>query len=122
MFNCIGLRWIIVGFLILTKLLAYTFFLEDISLSLIFVLQKHPNFQPFLPGKFQSSLGDLLVCALREYLEDFGRIQMYALLLLLLLLLLVLLIFIIIIIYNSTLCLTKQKEKRKKIALPRKRK
>ena len=63
----------------LTKLLAYTFFLEYIPPSLVFVIQKHPNFQKFLSGKFQSCSGDL--CALREPLGDTGRIDMYALLL-----------------------------------------
>ena len=37
--NCIRFSWIIVGFFILTKLLAYTFFLENITPSLIFVIQ-----------------------------------------------------------------------------------
>ena len=78
--GCIRFNWIIVGFFILTKLLAYTIILEDISPSLTFVIQKHPNFKQFLPGKFQSCSGDM--CALREPLGDIGRIEMYALLLL----------------------------------------
>ena len=101
----------------LTKLLAYTFFHEDISPSIIFVIQKHPNFQQFLPGKFQSSSGDM--CALRDFLEiwqiwnvciivcyhNYFRIHLISLLLLL----------FIIIIYNSILCPRKQKEKGKRL-------
>ena len=83
---------IIVVFFILTKLLAYTFFLEDISPSLIFVIPKYPNFKQFLPRKFQSSSGD--ICALREHLGDIGRIEMYALFI-------VIIIIIIIVIINS---------------------
>ena len=45
--NCIQFNWIIVGFFILTKLLGYTFFLEDIFASLTFVIEKHPNFLQF---------------------------------------------------------------------------
>ena len=39
--NYIRFNLIIVGFFILTKLLAYNFFRKDISPSLIFVIQKH---------------------------------------------------------------------------------
>ena len=42
--NCIRFNWTITVFFILTKLFAYTFFLKDISSSLIFVMQKHSNF------------------------------------------------------------------------------
>ena len=112
--NCIWFTWIIAGNFILTELLAYIFFVEDVSPSLIFVIQKHPNFWQFLPGKFQSSSGD--ICTLRDLLGAIGRIKMYALLLLLfrihLLVSLVLLIFIIIVILNSIFCPTQQKEKR----------
>ena len=48
--NCIQFSWIIVVFfilMILTKFLAYTFFLENISPSPNFVIQKHPNFYDF---------------------------------------------------------------------------
>ena len=44
------------------------------SPSLIFVIQNHPDFLQLLPGKFQSSSGDIL----REPLEDISLIQMYA--------------------------------------------
>ena len=44
MVNCVRFSWIIVGFFILTKLLAYSFYLED---SLIIVIQKHPNSNNF---------------------------------------------------------------------------
>ena len=49
------------------------------------------------------------MCALREPVGDIGRIEMHALFII---------IVIIIIIYNSILCPSKQKEKRKKVALP----
>ena len=55
--NCIWFSWIIVGFFILTKLFAYTFSLEDASPGLIFVVQKHPNFYQFLPGKIAVFFG-----------------------------------------------------------------
>ena len=51
--NYIRFNWIICGFFILTKFLAYTFFFENISPSLIFVMQKHPNFKRFSPEKFE---------------------------------------------------------------------
>ena len=49
------------------------------------------------------------MCAVREPVGDIGRIEMHALFII---------IVIIIIIYNSILCPSKQKEKRKKVALP----
>ena len=49
------------------------------------------------------------MCALREPVGDIGRIEMHALFII---------IVIIIIIYNSILCPNKQKEKKKKVALP----
>ena len=73
--NWLRFSWIIVGFSILTKLLAYGFYLEDISPSLIFVIQKHPNFTESLPGKLQSFSGDM--CALREPLGDVMRELFY---------------------------------------------
>ena len=45
--NCIRFSWIICGFFILTKFFAYTFFLKNVSPSLVFVLQKHPNLDNF---------------------------------------------------------------------------
>ena len=66
------------GFFIWTKLVAYTIFLEDISTSLILLIQKHPNFQQFLPVKFQFSSGDM--CTLREPLEDICRTEVQTLL------------------------------------------
>ena len=49
------------------------------------------------------------MCALREPVGDIGRNEMHALFII---------IVVIIIIYNSILCPSKQKEKRKKVALP----
>ena len=49
------------------------------------------------------------MCALREPVGDIGRIEMHALFII---------IVIIIIIYNSILYPSKQKQKRKKVALP----
>ena len=50
------------------------------------------------------------MCALREPVGDIGRTEMHALF--------IIIVIIIIIIYNSILCPSKQKEKRKKVALP----
>ena len=61
MVNCIQFSWIIAGFFILTKLLVYTFFLEDVSPILIFVMQKHPSFSHFY--RENSSLLWEIVCS-----------------------------------------------------------
>ena len=58
------------------------------------------------------------MCALREPLEDIGRIEIYALLLLFIIIIIIIIIFIIIIfiitVYNSILRPTKQKQKKEK--------
>ena len=117
--NCIRFSWIIVGFSILTKLLAHTFFLEDISTSLILGCQ---NF--LISNNFYRQNSCLLreICVhYRRLLEKSAELKcMHYLSLSLvllsfrihLILLLVLLIFVIItiIVYNSILCPTKRKE------------
>ena len=60
------------------------------------------------------------MCALREPLEDIGRIEIYALLLLFIIIIIIIIIIIFIIIifiitvYNSILRPTKQKQKKEK--------
>ena len=55
------------------------------------------------------------MCALREPLEDIGRIEIYALLLLLFIIIIIIIIIIFIItVYNSILRPTKQKQKKEK--------
>ena len=49
--NCTRFNWAIVGFFILTKLLVYSFYLEDNSPSLVFVIQKYPNFLMIFTGE-----------------------------------------------------------------------
>ena len=109
--NFIRFYWIIVGFFILTKLLAFTFFLEDISPSLIFVIQNiliSNNFHRENSGLLQEicvlsgSLSEISaeLKYLHYYLFIYLFIYLWLLLLFrihLLLLLLVLLICIIII-------------------------
>ena len=54
------------------------------------------------------------MCALREPLEDIGRIEIYALLLLFIIIIIIIIIFFIITVYNSILRPTKQKQKKEK--------
>ena len=118
--NCIRFSWIIVGFFILTKLLAYTFFLEDISTSFILGCTNI-----LISNNFYRQTSCLLreICVhYRRLLEISAELRCMhylslSLVLLsfrihLLLLLLVLLMFVIItiIVYNSILRPTKRKE------------
>ena len=80
--NCIRFSWIIVGFLILTKLLAYTFFLEHISPSLIFLMQKLCTFfKGLIFNSFYWENFVLLrdICVLSGSHLEIGRINTYAL-------------------------------------------
>ena len=54
------------------------------------------------------------MCALREPLEDIGRIEIYALLLLFIIIIIIIIIIFIITVYNSILRPTKQKQKKEK--------
>ena len=95
----------IVGFFILRKLHAYTFFFEDIFRSLIFVIKNHTNIlDNFYPEKSQSSLGDM--CALREPLGDIGRIEMHALFIIIIIIIIIIVIIIITIIIIIIIIIT----------------
>ena len=91
----IRFNWIIAGFFILRRLLAYTFLLEDISRSLIFVIQKQTNFLTIFTGKNSSLLCEICVLSgnLSEILAELNSMHFLLLLLLLLLLLSLLLLF-----------------------------